>query len=66
VMSQEVLAKKNLILQILSETTGQPIEKIRQDSDRTRYMTPQEAQEYGLIDRVLENSKLPQPSLTVN
>lgn len=65
VMSQEVLAKKNLVLQILSETTGQPIEKIRQDTDRTLYLTPQQAQEYGLVDRVLETPKLPEPSLTL-
>ncbi|MBD2092224.1 ATP-dependent Clp protease proteolytic subunit [Microcoleus sp. FACHB-1515] len=65
VMSQEVLAKKNLVLEILSETTGQPIEKIRQDTERTLYMTPDQAQEYGLVDRVLTNTKLPEPSLTL-
>jgi len=65
VMSKEVLSKKDLILEILSETTGQPIEKIRQDTNRTLYMTPDQAQEYGLIDRVLTNSKLPEPSLAL-
>jgi ATP-dependent Clp protease protease subunit len=65
VMSREVLAKKNLILEIFSETTGQPIDKIRQDTDRTLYMTPQQAQDYGLIDRVLTSSKLPAPSLSL-
>ncbi|RKG84088.1 ATP-dependent Clp protease proteolytic subunit, partial [Corallococcus sp. CA053C] len=65
VMSKEVISKKNLILEILAETTGQPIEKIRQDTDRTLYMTPDQAQAYGLVDRVLTDSKLPQPSLAL-
>jgi ATP-dependent Clp protease, protease subunit len=39
-----------------------PIEKIIKDTDRTFYLTPHEAKEYGLIDRVLESTKdLPKP-----
>jgi ATP-dependent Clp protease protease subunit len=38
---------------ILSSHTGQPIEKIRRDTERDFFMSPEEAQEYGLIDRVL-------------
>lgn len=55
--AKEVLEKRTLILEILASNTGQPLEKIIKDSDRTFYMTPQEAKEYGLIDRVLENNK---------
>ncbi|MGN1033070.1 MAG: ATP-dependent Clp endopeptidase proteolytic subunit ClpP [Intestinibacter sp.] len=39
---------------ILSERTGQPIEKIRIDSERDNFMSAQEAKEYGLIDEVIE------------
>ncbi|NJO43753.1 MAG: ATP-dependent Clp protease proteolytic subunit [Cyanobacteria bacterium CRU_2_1] len=61
--AKEVLSKKQLFLEILAQNTGQPIEKITKDSDRKVYLTPQEAQDYGLIDRVLESSKsLPQPA----
>jgi len=40
---------------ILSERTGQPIEKIQADTERDNYLTAQEALEYGLIDSVMEN-----------
>jgi ATP-dependent Clp protease, protease subunit len=57
VNAQEVLAKRHLIHEILSQTTGQSIEKITKDMDRTFYMTPQEAKEYGLIDHILSSPK---------
>lgn len=52
----QVLAKKSTIVDIFAKTTGGSPEKIQQDSERMFYMTPHEAKEYGLIDRVLENS----------
>lgn len=51
--AQEALTKKSLLLDILASTTGKTAEQIQKDSDRMLYMTPTEAQEYGLIDRVL-------------
>ena len=40
----------------------QTVEKLAKDLDRTFYLTPEQAKEYGLIDKVLESSKqLPQP-----
>lgn len=57
VNAEEVLLKKAVILDIFSQNTGQTAEKISKDSERILYMTPQEAQEYGLIDRVLESTK---------
>ncbi len=65
--AKEVLSKKHLILDIFAKTTGQSIEKLTKDTDRMFYMTAQEAKEYGLIDRVLESSKVPSqavPALT--
>ena len=56
VNAEEVLAKRQLILEVLSRNTGQTIEKLTQDMDRTFYMTPHEAQAYGLIDRVLDSN----------
>ncbi len=40
---------------ILSERTGQPIEKIQIDTERDNYMTAQEALEYGLIDGIMDS-----------
>lgn len=57
IRAKEVLANRAATLDILSRNTGQAIEKISKDTDRTFYLTPQEAKEYGLIDRVLESSK---------
>jgi ATP-dependent Clp protease, protease subunit len=67
IRAKEVLANKAATLDILSRNTGKPPEKIAKDTDRMLYLTPQEAKEYGLIDRVLENAKeLPKqiPALT--
>ncbi|WP_017719982.1 ATP-dependent Clp protease proteolytic subunit [Kamptonema formosum] len=60
IRAKEVLANKMTMLDILSRNTGQPPEKISKDMDRLFYMTPYEAKEYGLIDRVLED-KAEQP-----
>jgi len=62
IRAKEVIANKTTFLDILSRTTGQAKEKISKDTDRTFYLTPEEAKEYGLIDRVLESRKeLPKP-----
>lgn len=42
---------------ILVKHTGKTVEQIREDSDRDKYMTAEEAVAYGLVDRVLENKK---------
>jgi ATP-dependent Clp protease, protease subunit len=67
IRAKEVLSNKTAMLDILAKNTGQTPEKVGKDTDRTFYMTPQEAKEYGLIDRVLESAKdLPKavPALT--
>ncbi|MGL4620609.1 MAG: ATP-dependent Clp protease proteolytic subunit, partial [Chroococcidiopsis sp.] len=63
IRAKEVLANKATLLDILAKTTGQPIEKITKDMDRLFYLTPQQAKEYGLIDRVLEKQDLANPPL---
>ena len=57
IRAKEVLANKQAFLEILSKNTGQSVEKIAKDTDRMFYMTPEEAKNYGLIDKVLENTK---------
>jgi ATP-dependent Clp protease, protease subunit len=62
IRAKEVLANKEVMLDILSRNTGQAPEKIAKDMDRLFYLTPEQAKEYGLIDRVLESSAdLPKP-----
>lgn len=54
IITKELLRIKNLINKILSERTGQPIERIEKDTDRDFFMDAYEALQYGLIDRVIE------------
>jgi ATP-dependent Clp protease protease subunit len=57
IRAKEVLANKAAMLDILSKNTGKPAERIGKDTDRMFYLNPQQAKEYGLIDRVLESTK---------
>ncbi|MEM6450903.1 MAG: ATP-dependent Clp protease proteolytic subunit [Cyanobacteria bacterium P01_D01_bin.105] len=58
--AEQVLEKRKLIQQILANNTGQSQEKIAKDMERMFYLTPEEAKDYGLIDRVVENPALAQ------
>ena len=49
-----ILKIKERLNKILSERTGQPIEKIQEDTERDNFMSAHEAKEYGLIDEVIE------------
>jgi ATP-dependent Clp protease protease subunit len=53
--AKEFAKIKERLNRILLKHTGHPLEKIEQDTDRDRFMTSQEAQEYGLIDNVVEH-----------
>jgi ATP-dependent Clp protease protease subunit len=52
IQADEILFIKDKLNKELSDRTGQPIERIREDTDRDFYMSPSEAVEYGLIDNV--------------
>jgi len=55
IQANEILRLRESINQILSSHTGQSAEQVEEDFDRDRYMTAQEAMEYGLVDEVLTN-----------
>jgi ATP-dependent Clp protease protease subunit len=57
IMTEEFKHAKNKINSLLVEHTGQPLEKIEQDTDRDFFMSPEEAKDYGLIDKVYENNQ---------
>ncbi|MGC9503511.1 ATP-dependent Clp protease proteolytic subunit [Baaleninema sp.] len=57
IRAKEVIANKDTMLEILSNNTGQSKEKIAKDMDRMLYMTPESAQEYGIIDKILASEK---------
>ncbi len=53
IQAKEMIRMREWINQVLSELSSQPIEKIREDTDRDFYMSAKDAKEYGLIDHVL-------------
>ena len=58
IADKQILRTRQQMNEILAARTGQPLEKIEKDTDRDYYMSAQEAMEYGLIDRVIEE-KIP-------
>ena len=57
ITARQILKMKDKINQILSKHTGQSIQKVDKDTDRDFYMTPGEAQAYGVIDEIIRKSK---------
>ncbi len=51
------MKNKKSMLEILSRNTGKTIEELSKDSDRMSYLNPQEALDYGVIDRILTSQK---------
>jgi len=54
IQAREILFLKQTLNGLLAEHTGQPLEKIAEDTDRDYFLSPPEAVEYGLIDRVAD------------
>ena len=55
IVAEQILKTKKKLNEILAANTGQPLEKIAQDTERDYFMSAQEALDYGLIDRVITN-----------
>ena len=55
IQAREVLRIREQLNRILSQHTGQSLEKIARDTDRDFFFSPEQALEYGLIDQVVEN-----------
>jgi ATP-dependent Clp protease, protease subunit len=52
--AKEILRMRTLLEEILAKHTGQPVERINKDTDRDFVMSAEEAQEYGILDEVIE------------
>src|SRR5437762_92599 len=59
IQADEILKTRESLNAILPRHTGQPIERLRKDTDRDRYLTAPEAKEYGLVDEVLIKAPVP-------
>lgn len=54
IAAENIIKTKKRLNEILAKNTGQPIEKIAEDTERDHYMSAAEALEYGLIDKIIE------------
>ena len=59
IQANEILRMKKRLNEIMSKATGQPIKKIKLDTDRDYIMEAEQAVEYGLVDKVVENNHRP-------
>ena len=57
IQAEEILRMRDRLNRILSEHTGQPLERIERDTDRDFYMSPEDAKNYHLIDEVIKTRK---------
>ncbi|MDA1039462.1 MAG: ATP-dependent Clp protease proteolytic subunit [Planctomycetota bacterium] len=53
IQADEIIKTREVLNKILADHTGQPIERIAKDTDRDRYLSAEEAKEYGLVDEIL-------------
>jgi ATP-dependent Clp protease protease subunit len=58
IQAKEVLFAREKLNELMAQHTGQSVERIAEDVDRDRYMSPADAVDYGLIDRIIEPGAL--------
>jgi ATP-dependent Clp protease protease subunit len=56
--AKEIQRQRSLVNEILARHTGQPLEKVSEDTDRDFFLTPYEAREYGIVDEVITDRPL--------
>ncbi|MDZ8051760.1 MAG: ATP-dependent Clp endopeptidase proteolytic subunit ClpP [Aulosira sp. ZfuVER01] len=65
IQAREILYIKGKLNQLMSEHTGQPLERIEADTERDFFMSAEEAKTYGLIDQVISRQNIPTPGENV-
>jgi ATP-dependent Clp protease protease subunit len=58
IWAEEILYERRRVEEILAEHTGQPIEKVREDTDRDFILRAEQARTYGLVDHVISRREL--------
>jgi ATP-dependent Clp protease protease subunit len=59
--AREILKTRDTLNELLGKHTGQPITKIKEDTERDYFMSADQAKEYGLVDEVITQKKAPEP-----
>jgi ATP-dependent Clp protease protease subunit len=62
--AREILSTRQILNELYAKHTGQPVDKIKHDTDRDNIMSAAEAKAYGLIDEVMVTAKKPTPATT--
>ena len=60
IQAKEILRNREVLDKLLAEHTGQSVDRIHNDTDRDFIMVPEQAMEYGLIDEVISQRKVPE------
>ena len=55
IQAKEIKRNRQVLTEILSKHSGQPIDRVEKDTDRDFFMTPQQAKDYGLVDEVIDS-----------
>lgn len=56
IQAEQILKMRERLAQTISDSTGTPVEQVREDIERDKWLTTEEAIEYGLLDRVIKTS----------
>ena len=59
--AREIIKIREQLNEIIASCTGQPLDRIKADTERDFYMNPEEARDYGVIDEIIQPSKIQQP-----
>ncbi|MDD5424377.1 MAG: ATP-dependent Clp protease proteolytic subunit, partial [Candidatus Omnitrophica bacterium] len=57
IQAKEILRMRDRIEELLAKHTGQPLEKIKKDTDRDYFLSAEEAKAYGIVDEVIKGKK---------
>ncbi len=60
--AENILKTKERLNRILAHHTGQPFERVKEDTDRDKYLSPEEAKDYGLIDDIISRDRGVKPT----
>jgi len=62
--AREIVRIRGVLNDLIAQHTGQPLKRVERDTDRDFFLTPKEAVDYGLIDGIIENTRVPIPAAT--
>jgi ATP-dependent Clp protease, protease subunit len=59
IQAEQIIYMKRMMAERIAFHTGQPVERIEEDSDRDRWFTAEEAKDYGFVDQVIQSTRVP-------